>query len=168
MKPTIFLLTLITAAGCKTGNVMQKATGKETAGKETAITAAPATLVYKTRKDYRDYVPVLLSDDKTRIIAYPDPKDVKNMPKPSELEKGYLLDNRGINQNVAFLNITYEAYSRRAAAPSLNELQNMIQDKNPLTELCDCGTRYRFRNPEEELNALIKKGTLRTQCRVLK
>ena len=31
----------------------------------------PQTIVYKTKKDYYNLVPVLLSDDKTEIISYP-------------------------------------------------------------------------------------------------
>jgi hypothetical protein len=39
--------------------------------------AQPHLLVYKTKGDYKNYVPVMLSDDKSRIISYPDPKDIK-------------------------------------------------------------------------------------------
>jgi hypothetical protein len=99
----------------------------------------PQTIVYKTKKDYYNLVPVLLSDDKTEIISYPHPIDIKvgdTYVTPTKLNEGYLLDNRGIGKNVAFLNMTYEQYSKLDRVPTLEELQNMIVDKNPLEVMC--------------------------------
>jgi hypothetical protein len=122
--------------------------------------SAPA-LVYKTRADYFNHVPVLMNTEKTKIIAYPDPTDLKNenaFALPTKLNNGYLLDNRGIGVNVAFLTFTYEAYGALTKAPELNQLMDSLLDKNPLTELWDCGSRSLFKNEVEELNALIDKG----------
>ena len=38
--------------------------------------AGPTTFIYKTKGDYNNLVPVILSDDKTNISSYPHPKDI--------------------------------------------------------------------------------------------
>lgn len=131
-------------------------------------TPAPPALVYKTRADYTQLVPVLLSEDKTEIVSYPHPSDVSSRPVPTQLADGYLLDNRGIGKNVAFLKLTYDEYSKLGEVPKLTELYDLIIDKDPLTELCNCGNKKAIKNPEEELNELIKAGKLRDVCRVEK
>jgi|SRR6185437_1710105 len=130
--------------------------------------AAPHVIVYKTKKNYNNKVPVILSEDKSKIISYPDPSDVKNIPLPTKLKDGYLLDNRGIGLNVAYLKMTYAQFAKLHQAPSLDSMYSMIIDKDPLTALCDCGSRYVMKDPVKELNAMIKKGELRKACKVVK
>ena len=67
--------------------------------------SGPPTTLYKTKADYNNKVPVTLSEDKTKIVSYPSPKDVfynGNFAYPTPLAQGYLLDNRGIGKNVAY------------------------------------------------------------------
>ena len=130
--------------------------------------AAPHVLVYKTKKNYNNKVPVILSEDKSKIISYPDPSDVKNTPLPTKLKNGYLLDNRGIGANVAYLKMTYAQFAKLHQAPSLDSMYSMIIDKDPLTELCDCGNRYAMKDPVKEINALIKSGELKKVCKVVR
>lgn len=130
----------------------------------------PPAIVYKTKKDYNNLVPVTLSDDKKEIISYPDPKDViatNGFQTPSVLSSGYLLDNRGINENLAFLSITYEEYSRLKSVPGLKELYAKIIDKDPLVELCDCGNRKHYKDIIPQLNNMITKNKLKTLCKPL-
>lgn len=71
--------------------------------------ASPNVIVYNIKADYFDKVPITLSEDKKSILSYPDPKDLivdGVYFLPTKLEKGYLLDNRGISINTVFLNIT--------------------------------------------------------------
>ena len=68
------------------------------------VAAQARVVIYKTAKDYRNNVPVTLSDDKTTIVSYPHPTDLvlgEGLALPASLHNGYLLDNRGINRNVA-------------------------------------------------------------------
>ncbi|MDR0547339.1 MAG: hypothetical protein LBG77_07135 [Dysgonamonadaceae bacterium] len=127
--------------------------------------AGQPTLVYKTTADFYNNVPILMNRERSEIVSYPDPADLSYQAKPTLLKNGYLLDNRGINENVVFLNYTYETYSRLPEAPSLQELKANILSKYPLTELIDCGNRYQYKNIEEEINRLIDNGF--AGCRVI-
>ncbi|MCC8146596.1 MAG: hypothetical protein LIO93_09205 [Bacteroidales bacterium] len=121
----------------------------------------PSIVIYKTIADFYDNVPVIMNEDRTEIISYPAPSDVYykgKLAKPFRLKNGYLLDNRGINENVAFLSFTYEEYSKREQVPSLSELKNNIKEKYPLKELIKCGDRYQLKDEIKELNKLIDDG----------
>jgi hypothetical protein len=126
----------------------------------------PPTLIYKTKKNYDKLVPIQLSDDKKTIVAYPAPTDVfydGKLAYPTKLKNGYLLDNRGIGKNVAFLKMTYQAYAKLKELPSLEKLFALIIDSDPLLELYDAGSRYNFQDVPKEMNQLIadkKLGTL--------
>lgn len=131
----------------------------------------PSAIVYKTKNNYNDLVAVILSDDKSEIISYPAPSDVKKegyIPNPTILKNGYLLDNRGINSNVAFINLTYQQYGELKEVPSLKKLFEMIVDKDPLLEMCNCGNRDSIQNTESKLNYLIKKNLLNDKCKKVK
>ncbi|MBX2984811.1 MAG: hypothetical protein LC109_13735 [Bacteroidia bacterium] len=135
------------------------------------FTPGPPAFIYKTKKDYGNMVPVLMNDDKTEIVSYPHPTDLypaDMLLLPTPLNNGYILDNKGINKNVAFLNITYQEYAKLTEPPTLEEMKGMLLDINPLTELCDCGNKNAFDNIEKQLNELIDAKQLRTKCKVIK
>lgn len=120
--------------------------------------AMKPAIVYKTTKDYSDYVPVTMNKLKTKIISYPDPLDIYyngSLAKPTKLKNNYLLDNRGINENTVFLNYTYEAYARLEHVPSMQDMLHNILDKYPFEEIIYCGERSEYSNEVEELNKLI-------------
>jgi hypothetical protein len=145
--------------------------GQATRSFQPDFNAGPPTLVYKTKANYNGLVPVILSDDKAEIVSYPHPSDLKQASGPAVptiLKDGYLLDNRGISMNIAFTDLTYEEYAKLSEAPSLSELNAHIIDKDPLTELCNCGNRQAFTNVPEQLNELISAKELRTRCKVLR
>lgn len=170
----VSLLFLLCGQGCKLSQNTQltqqnKSVTDFTPNYETA--AMSPILVYKTKDDYRNLVPVILSTDGKKIVSYPAPTDIKRGGKltlPTELHNGYLLDNRGINQHVAFLSYTYEAYAQLPEAPSIYELYQHILVKDPLLELCDCGNKSAFKNVEEQLNELIDKKLLRKKCKAIR
>lgn len=120
--------------------------------------AGPKVIIYKTTADYTNNVPVTLSEDKSEITAYPGIKDVYykgELAYPTKLNNGYLLDNRGIDQNVAFLNYTYEQYSKLEATPTSDELLANILDKDPITEMYNCGSKFDYKDLDAELNKAI-------------
>lgn len=138
------------------------------------------TIVYKTRTNYDTLVPVILSEDRSEIVSYPHPRDLimppsgenptlkKQYATPVRLEDGYLLDNRGVGIYTAYLNMSYREYSTLSQPPSLEELNQRILDRDPMTELCDCGDRLAFKDIERQINKLIVMKKLRKDCRVLK
>jgi hypothetical protein len=143
----------------------------DTTKQSPVTTPRPHTFVYKTTKDYSQFVPVLLSDDKTQIVSYPHPRDLKRgavFMLPTPLKKGYWLDNRGIGLNVAFLKFTYREYSEFSEAPDIDELYKNIMDKDPLVELCDCGNTMTFAEREKQVNDLIESNRLKTICKQIK
>ena len=135
--------------------------------------AMPHVLVYKAKKQYRHLVQVQLSDDKKKVVSYPDPSDIKTGSSataglPVSLHKGYWLDKRGIGLNTAFIDLTYEQFAKLKTPPSPDALYNMIVDKDPITELCDCGTRQKGKYSVKQLNELIDKKLLKKECKVLR
>jgi len=65
--------------------------------------SSPPCIIYRTRSDYSMYVPVTLSADKSKIVSYPDIKDIYFNGKLSVLTllaDGFLLDNRGIRLQI--------------------------------------------------------------------
>jgi len=128
-------------------------------------------IVYKTKSDYYDLVPVNLSEDKSRIVSYPHTSDIlvdRSFSLPIRLTEGYLIDNRGINRNTAFLNLTYKEYANLNQLPSIKAMYDMIIDINPFVELCSCGNRYLFTNIEEQMNQIILNDSLLIKCKSLK
>jgi len=132
--------------------------------------ALPPCIIYKTKADYRTNVPVSLSDDKTRITSYPDVSDIRkqaNSVNPQELSGGYLLDNRGIGPDVAFLSITYQDYIKQAKTPSADDLFRQLLDQDPLLEMYQCGNRHQYKDIIRELNDKIDSGFL-SDCKKIK
>lgn len=172
MKVFLMALSVFPAAisGCKTNGVpASQASGA--AAVMPVFAPGPQVLVYKTKADYRQLVPVTLSPDGKRVESYPHPRDLKageELQLPVPLQNGYFYDRRGIGLHTAFLNMTYAEYAQLSQPPTRNELRLMVLDANPITELCDCGNQSAFRNPETQLNQLIKLDRLRTVCRTLK
>jgi hypothetical protein len=131
--------------------------------KQTAATGVPGpkAIIYKTRADYSQLVPVTLSEDKKSVVSYPDVKDVYYQGKlaiPVLLHNGWLLDNRGINKDVAFISLTYNEYAKKDKTPDANELFSLIIDKDPLTNMYECGLRSDYQDIENDLNELIDAG----------
>lgn len=123
---------------------------------------SPPVVIYKMRGDYARLVPVQL-DARGQIISYPDPLDLRvggKLSLPTPLHGGYWLDNRGITAGVAFVDYTYEEYSRLKEAPSKEELQRRIVDSQPLTEIRECGRRHDYdgRDLVDALNVMIDEG----------
>jgi hypothetical protein len=154
-----FLFFLFAAFGCKQKGLLVTPDFK---------TPGPPAIVYQTKKDYSNLVPVILSADKKTIVSYPSPSDIQNLPKPSRLQKNWFLDNRGITENVAFVNMTWEEYAKLKEAPMPAELMEKLIDSDPLEKMCNCGLRKAFSNPENQINELIKSNQLTKRCKVIK
>ena len=146
---------------CKSSSKGLKSESNNKVENINSISAAlPVVCIYKTKKDYSNLVPVIMDDKKERIVSYPHPNDLKygnSLRLPVPLKQGYWLDNKGINKNVAFLKYTYEEYSKMKRAPSIEELNEAIIDKNPLTDFQTLGKRNEYSDVVKEVNEWIEK-----------
>jgi len=123
----------------------------------------PPLIIYKTKKDYSNLVPVGLADDGKTISHYPDMQDVvisdtDEFRTPTKLVQGYLLDNKGIWKGSAFLKVNYETYAKYSETPNTEELQKLILDDDPFLEIYDCGVRWDI--TIDEVNSIINSGQL--------
>ena len=122
------------------------------------LLATPNVIVYKTINDYTNNVAVIMDAERTRIVRYPAPIDVRHgdtYVAPIKLDNGYLLDCFGITKNVVFLDYTFEQYANFSQAPTLDEMMLHIIDKNPLVELWNCGKRAQYKTIED-VNVVVK------------
>ena len=168
VRISILFLPLFFLSSCAK-KITPEGTAKPSGDQQPAIPSPPC-IIYKTKADYNKNVPVMLSADKSKIISYPDIKDIYysgSLAYPTRLADGFLLDNRGIGPNVAFLNITYEAYRNLSKTPTVDELMKLILDKDPITVMFQCGYRSRYTDIEKELNEMISSGNLKN-CKRLK
>lgn len=161
MKNKITLLLVLSTiilsmAGCKPKQQVAAVKGRP-------ILANAPVIVYKTKADYSQHVPVGLSADKMTIVSYPAPGDVYyggDLAYPVSLEKGYYLDKRGIDENAAFTKWTYYEYSRLPKTPTQAQIKNMLLEIDPFIEIYHCGSINDFDNLIEDLNKIILKGKL--------
>lgn len=118
-------------------------------------------VIYKTKANYENLVPVLLNEEKTAIVSYPAPSDLRLNDKlalPTPLKNGYCIDNRGIGPNAAFLSITYQEYASLAQAPPLKTMYDAIVDNDPFIEMYDCRNFSKERDNIKKMNSLVKTG----------
>lgn len=158
MKKKLILM-LIPACLVIIGGCCHEKKSQQMAG-NTQKVIGPHIIIYKTKADYFNNVPIGLSSDKKTIISYPAVTDIYTHGKlavPTSLDNGFLLDNRGIAPDVAFINLTYDQYAALPATPSSDQLKDMILDSDPITVMYDCGTRNSYQNIEEDINKLILK-----------
>jgi hypothetical protein len=120
----------------------------------------PHIIIYKTKSDYFDKIPIGMSANKKTIISYPAKTDIYTnglLALPTKLEGGYLLDNRGISADAAFIKLSYEEYAGLSSTPTMEELKEMIIDLDPVSTMYDCGVKSKYHNLIEDINKLILK-----------
>jgi hypothetical protein len=166
----LFILLAISVVACKTGQKTTKTNNMQNEFKPQFV-PGPKAVIYKTKVNYNNFVPVALSDSKTEVVSFPAPSDLiinGELQTPLTLHDGYLLDRRGIWKNIAFIKMTYEEYSKLEKVPSPKELFSLIMDKDPLTELIDGGIKSAYTDPVSQINEMIDSKKLRTVCKVIK
>lgn len=153
----IILLYAATIVSCRSSKTSKSVNPED----KPQMVASPQVIIYKTRGDYFLHVPVTLSEDRKSLAAYPAPQDVfykGDLAYPVRLENGYLLDRRGISPSSAFIKLTYYEYSRLENTPRAEEIIKMILDDDPFTIMYQCGPKHSYRDIENELNDIIRKG----------
>jgi hypothetical protein len=168
MKNIILITAVLSILlpGCKSSNKLIK---NEIPGDELVSYHREArAIIYKTNGNFSDKVPVIMNEERTKIVSFPAPQDLllNGKPvRPSLLNQGYLLDNRGINERVAFLTFSYDIYSKLESAPEMEVLMANILEKYPLLEMYDCGKRSEYTDLIRDINVLIDRGL--TNCKKL-
>lgn len=141
----------------------------EKPGSTTQMAIRKSFFIYKTTQNYQNNVPVRLSEDGKMLIWFPGIGDVKTdngFMKPIQLTKGYLYDQQGIGTDVAFLDFTYEQYSKLPQTPNPEVLMQHILDKKPLKEAwIITGREYIDIN---NINSLIENSFLKDAVQVVK
>ncbi len=169
MKKVFYFLIVLLSVSCASSKKNSEANSPEQVGGLVGI-PGPSAIVYKTTGDFYNLVPITMNAEKTEIVSYPSPKDIYykgELALPTKLNRGYLLDNRGLSANSVFINLTYEEYSKLKKAPSIEELSEMIVEKFPFKEMYNCGLRSKYKDEVKELNKLINTGKIKTQKSML-
>lgn len=123
-------------------------------------------VIYKTRSDYSQWLPVQLDASRTKIIQYPSPNDIyyrDTLAVPTTLHDGYLLDNMGLNANSAYTDIALTEYDK---VISLDSLMSRVLDRYPFLEMYICGNRSIESEPIEKVNFIIDQNAL-NKCTVV-
>lgn len=124
---------------------------------ENAKALAPL-VIYKTKADYSNNIPITLNDKKDKIVSYPSIKDViiNGQPAlPDKLVNGFLLDNIGVSPNTVYTSYTFDEYAQLIEIPAIEELKKRIIDYDPIIEMYNCGKRVDFKTTKD-INNLIK------------
>jgi len=123
-------------------------------------------IIYTTRGDYSQFVPVRMNSERTEIIYYPQPSDLHHNGQPAlpvRLNQGFWLDNFGIGPDVAFLKFDYRQYMLLQTPPPVEIMMRYILDARPLLAMYQCGYRFEYKDLIHDLNVLIERGL--TNCR---
>ncbi len=125
---------------------------------QTQVDMQPKAVIYKTNGNYADHVPIVLSSDRSTIVSFPAPSDLRDSQRPISLTNGWLLDCRGaIGANTAFLRYSYEEYAALSHAPSISELRSAIIPDAYTTEAYRLPmTLNEARNDTSSVNTFIR------------
>ncbi len=157
----IIIISLLISLSCRS---KKEATNVPAESKQ-EVRANPPVIIYKTRKDYFDKVPISLSNDKMSVVSFPDKTDIYyrgSFASPTLLVGGYLLDNRGIGKNSAFTDYSYSEYSQLEATPTAETLIKRVIDNDPFIEIYSC----KCKRDTIEINRLIKKGIVKNCLKI--
>jgi len=122
--------------------------------------------IYKQKYDFSEKLPVVLSEDKQLILAYPDPLDVSLdtlIRCPVKLFKDYWFDRIGIGVNTGYVDILLRDYARLAEPPRMEFMRSKLIEKEPFQEVWDCGIRGEI--TVNEVNELILQDSLIKRCK---
>lgn len=156
----VAIATLLATTACQSNKENTNSTKTEDIVTEQTIQpiamAMPRIVIYKTTADYSNLVPVAMDESKSQIVSFPDPADVKENKRPTQLDNGYLLDNFGIGKNVVYTDYTFEQYAALESVPDMETLMQHIADRNPLVEYYVSGKEYPRTSEARTIEAINK------------
>ena len=99
-----------------------------------------------------------MDEKREQILSFPSPVDIRagsRINAPILLEQGFLLDQRGIHPNSAFLTTTFEEYGKLTSTPTNEELMALVSDTDPFVIMYRCNIK-REDDLVLKLNELIR------------
>ena len=161
------VFVLLRRAGFLGGEIGERnENGTEMKKSDVTPVAGLPTIIYKTKSDYFNLVPVGMAQDKKSIVSYPNMSDMLPSSYPTKLSDGYLFGSVSVNSG--FLKLTRDEYAVLKELPSPEKLYDSIRDTDPFTEIYDCGSRNEFKELGKELNQIIDSGKLSSRCNKIK
>jgi hypothetical protein len=138
-------------------------------GSSEIIMPEPPVIIYRTSGNFTENVAVSLTDEGDSLKSFPAPADIRARLKavsPVKLINGFFLDRQGISENTAFLNYTFEEFSKLKTTPKASELLDEIKERDAITEIYRCP--FKRSDPElvNKLNQLINDERFE-QCQAL-
>lgn len=118
-------------------------------------------IIYRTKADYSQLVPITLSEDGQQVVSYPAPTDLmrgQDYTLPTPLADGWLLDNRGITPHSVFIRLSYAEYGALERSPSTEELLQLVVDPNPFVSIVLCDRQQIDDPTPKKLNRYITEG----------
>ena len=168
----LFFLSLLTACSVKKTSSESETFRKPDCGlpvyiaeNEINIKDVNKLVVYKTRKDYSNLVPIHLSQDKQTIISYPAKEDLVRVGNKNaqQLENGFLIDLIGVTQNTVFTNFDLDQY-QQVSTPTIEEFKKNIIELDPFIEMYLCERKF----TKNEINKFIIDNTISEKCLKIK
>lgn len=156
MKTIIYVILAISVIACSSKNEV----GQSDTNYASTVQKLPQTIIYKTKQDYSQFVPVQMDKERTKIVGYPSPQDLEKsgeLQTPIILNKGFFLDRRGINANTVFIKVTYAEYAKMQKAPAISDMMEQIVDKYPFVEMYTCPD-LKQNAGVDELNKVVSGG----------
>ncbi len=119
----------------------------------------PSTVIYQMKADYSALVPVVLNTEKTKVVAYPGPKDLFNkegeLRFPLPLDKEFYLDEIGVGLNTAYISLTIDVYSHMLQAPTKDSLFKLIVEKDPFIQMYNLGNRKQYIDNQDLIKEIV-------------
>ena len=113
-------------------------------------------IIYKVDSDYIDNLIVQTSEDGKSITAFPGQSDAAKQ-KPLKLAGGYYLKRM---TGDSYLSISIDDYAEAKRDFSAGDLEKLILDEDPVTELYDCSDC--LSSDTAAVNRFILEGKLST------
>lgn len=161
---TPILMVLVVINGCKSSQKLSQPPTEQFAMKPAPV------VIYKTKANFDQLVPIIAAGDPLSLVSYPHPSDLKfsdgSYRYPLPLKGGYLLDRKGVGPRTAFLRLTYEDYCAQPPDPST--LLSLIAESDPMEEIWHCHLPYSQEALVDTLNHLITSQQLNRCCSRIK
>lgn len=119
------------------------------------------TVIYQMKKDYSALVPIILNEEKTKVVSYPAPKDMFHpngeLRVQQKLSNDFYLDQIGLTINSAFISYTIEDYSRMMIPPSTDSLFKLVIADDPFKKMYNLGNRKQYLE-EAKVDEIVSSG----------